>query len=266
MDLKTSQRINLFGHNVRAALGIAGRKSIGLTKVGDIYRLRSEGTDISVPSAVRWRMYRFGLAQRLKHLARDYGFDQFGGNVDENSTVVDIGANIGEFSMVAAQRGARVFSIDADPTIFKCLSENFTNAENPTLINCALWNEEAELTFFSEPRRADSSFFNPGSFEDANEIVVQAKPLDSVLSEFNLTQIDYLKCDAEGAEPEVLRGAKQTLAITKTIAIDTGPEREGERTHKACEEILIAAGFKVEHQNIKGRAMTFGTRWEENHA
>ena len=260
MDLRFSQRVNLFGHNVRSAFGIAGRKSIRLKQIGDIYRLRSEGKDFFVPSATRWRMYRFGLAERLKHLARDYGFDQFGGAVDSNSTVIDIGANVGEFSLGAAQLGAKVIAIDADPIIFECLSRNLGAAENVTLINCALWFETAELTFYSEPRRADSSFFNPGTVENAKEIIVQAKPLDMVLADMNLTSVDYLKCDAEGAEPEVLRGAAKTLAITKVIAIDTGPEREGQRTDEDCEEILTAAGFVVQHQNIKGRAMTFGLR------
>jgi len=260
MDLNIAQRFNRFGHNIRAAFGLGGRKRVGLSVVGEIYRVTVEGHEIFVPSGKRWRLYRFGMENRLEHLARDYGFDQFGGDVDENSTVIDIGANVGEFSLTASQRGAQVISIDADPLIFQCLEKNLAKVDKSTRINCALWNEVAELTFYSEPRRADSSFFNPGTVENAKEIVVQAKPLDMVLADYNLTSIDYLKCDAEGAEPEVLTGASKTLAMTRVIAVDTGAERLGERTDKACEEILYAAGFTVEHQNIKGRAMTFGTR------
>jgi hypothetical protein len=51
--------------------------------------------------------------------------------------------------------------------------------------------------------------------------------------------------DAEGAEPEVLKGATLTLAKIKWVAIVVGPEREDRGTFREVQEILEQSGFKV---------------------
>ena len=56
-----------------------------------------------------------------------------------------------------------------------------------------------------------------------------------------------IKCDAEGAEPEVLAGAVATLRKTRYVAIDCGPERGliGDRTNNEVKEILLSLDFEI---------------------
>ena len=57
----------------------------------------------------------------------------------------------------------------------------------------------------------------------------------------------------EGAEPEMLIGAKQTLKITKYISLDCGPERDGKTTYKECSKILIDNNWHIIHSFQTGR-------------
>ena len=59
-------------------------------------------------------------------------------------------------------------------------------------------------------------------------------------------QIDILKVEAEGMEPEVLRGALRTLKRTKFCVVDAGPERYGKSTAAECISILQASGFELQ--------------------
>lgn len=260
LDLTSAQRFNLRMHNLKAFFAIGNRMSIKPRRAADLFHLKMPDGELTVPSAIRWRFYRQRYARRLELLATDYGYAEFRDVFTPDAVVLDIGANVGEFTLFVVPKVRQVVAIDADPTIFRCLSANLAQIDNADAINQALWNEEAELEFFSEPRRADSSFFDPGSPEAATRIELAARPLDDVIAPYGFARIDFIKCDAEGAEPEVLTGAAATLAITRNIVIDTGPEREGKRTHIEVERILNSHGFSVEHVSIRSRQMTFGRK------
>ena len=83
--------------------------------------------------------------------------------------------------------------------------------------------------------------------------------MDRIAEDYGIDALAFLKCDAEGAEPEVLEGGRELLRRTVRIAIDTGPERRGERTSAACEALLRDAGFTVRTRE-RGRIMTYGSR------
>ncbi len=216
------------------------------------------GTDkraIRVASAERWLHYRWGWDRRVARLFRHFSVDDRI-SLGAGDTVIDIGANVGEFSLGAADRGAQVLAIEGDPAVFECLSRN---VEGTTVKarHALVWKCSEELTFYSAPTKVDSSIFRPTGRQKITEIRLQAHALDDLAA--HLDRIDLIKCDAEGAEPEVLEGARQTLARTSQIALDTGPEREGKETGSDCEKILTSLGFTVTHSQ-KGRKITFGIR------
>ena len=86
------------------------------------------------------------------------------------------------------------------------------------LNNFALSNENGDMKLFYDTHGANTSLVDFGS--DKHE-KIEVKKLDSL----NLTNIKLLKIDAEGFEPEVLDGAKETLKEISYIAIDYGNER-----------------------------------------
>jgi len=258
LDLSLRDRWHLRLHNLLARTGADGLKPVGVRRDGDAFVLATTGHEMRVPSALLWRSYRRGWAARKERLAAEFGLDgPF--RLAPGDLVIDIGANVGDFALLASEAGAQVFCIDGDPVVFDSLRANLA-AYPGVRSECAiLWKEACELTFYSAPGRADSSIFvPPGS--GAKAFSAQAKTLDDVAERNGLGAVALLKMDAEGAEPEVLQGARALLARTRNVAIDTGPERNGEETGEDCAAILRDAGFTLLPPPATKRRMTFATR------
>ncbi|MDV4168265.1 FkbM family methyltransferase [Rhodovulum sp. FJ3] len=243
LDLTAKQALHLRVHNFVARFGVDRLKRLSITPDRDGFVLHLDQRDVVVPSALLWRSYRRGWEARQDRLKREFGLaHQF--PVSKGDTVIDIGANMGDFSIAAAMAGARVFSFDGDPDVVACLNRNTAEIDAITTDCAILWKEETELTFYSAPGRADSSvFLAPKGATKA--FCAQATTLDALAEKHGIGAVKLLKMDAEGAEPEVLIGGKATLARTAAVAIDTGPERLGEETREDCVRILTEYGFEI---------------------
>ena len=153
--------------------------------------------------------------QLLKKLYLTYCLDEL--VIENGDTVLDCGANVGElYNYLSSQElSFRYIAFEPDKDAFLCLQKN---AEDGILNNFALSNENGDMKLFYDTHGANTSLVDFGS--DKHE-KIEVKKLDSL----NLTNIKLLKIDAEGFEPEVLDGAKETLKEISYIAIDYGNER-----------------------------------------
>ncbi len=255
MDLPFSVRWKLARQNVLAALRVNGNRRVAVAQDGEGAVVHVDGRRIFVPSPLRWKLYRKGWSARLDRLAREYGVGRHAA-LGPESVVIDIGANAGEFAHVAVAAGARIYCCEPDPIVRACLARNVDGLPGVSLHDVALWKENAEIDFGLAPERADSSVFVDGD----RRISVQGQTLDAFLEAHEIPRVDLIKCDAEGAEPEVLDGLDARAADVAVIALDTGAERRGERTHDPCAERLTAKGFEVVEEKIGTRWMTFGLR------
>jgi FkbM family methyltransferase len=84
---------------------------------------------------------------------------------------------------------------------------------------------------------------NPRS---AVEIEFPVLPLDDFILENKIERIALMKIDSEGMEIEILSGAKDALAITKQVAMET----HGSERHDAARNILYEAGFAITYQKF----------------
>lgn len=124
------------------------------------------------------------------------------------SVFVDVGANIGVYTLWAAESGAQVIAIEPDRDAFSALQENLAlNDYNVTLMPVALSDRPGELRL---TRAADSSL-NHLVFEDGPTLTqtVAVDTLDNVLGE---RTADGVKIDVEGSERLVLEGSQRCLA------------------------------------------------------
>lgn len=258
LDLRPRDRWHLALHNLLSRTGADGLKPVSVRRDGDAFILSTTGHDLRVPSALLWRSYRRGWDARMKRLSAEFGLDGTFA-IAPGEQVIDIGANVGDFALLAVQSGAHVLCIDGDPTVVACLQRNVAPHAGVSTECAILWNEACELTFYSAPGRADSSIFLPPG-DGVAAFSAQATTLDAVAAAHGLGPVALLKMDAEGAEPEVLQGATEVLARTRHVAIDTGPERNGEETGEACAAILRAAGFTLLPPPATKRRMTLATR------
>jgi FkbM family methyltransferase len=138
--------------------------------------------------------------------------------------VIDAGANAGLFSVVASAKGCFVYSFEPMPY----MRENYlvkTAAWNRNINVCpfALWDKEEELTFSVSPinPHAASAAMNNG-YKNVEQVTVQALSLDEFVRRNNIPRVDFIKADIEGAERNLLRGAKNVLKeFAPTLSICT---------------------------------------------
>ena len=208
-------------------------------------------------SPTSWRRYKRGLASRLQSLDSQYLFSAL---KPPPGPVLDVGAHAGEFSLLALNEGRTVYAVEPDPDTLACLKRNLEGRDPLVVIDALVWNAEEELTFSLAASLADSSVFGadrPKAW--TGTIRRRATTLDRIAENHGIDGLAFLKCDAEGAEPEVLEGGRELLRRKARIAVDTGPERNGKRTSGVCEGLLRDAGFSVRTRD-RGRIVTYGSR------
>lgn len=147
-------------------------------------------------------------------------YDRLKRFVRDNSVVVDIGANIGVFSVRAAYfaKKVRVVSYEPFPANFEMLRENvringLENGERMVVPNQkAVSGARGELELFFSP--GDSGLVSQHNQSDkghTRSVKVPAVTLADVFSDNNITTCDFLKMDCEGAEEDILLNAPAEL-------------------------------------------------------
>lgn len=186
-------------------------------------------------------LWRDGIAHCFDQMKTKYQSGSV--RVEPGDVVVDVGANIGEFSLAVSGIAGRILAFEPDPLPFRCLEANGAAAGNITPMAFALSNKPGTVEFYQATATADSSIVQPDT--DARIIKIEARTLDDVIESLGIEKVDFLKLEAEGWEPEVLEGAARTLKRTRKVAVDGGPERQGQSTYDAVSSMLKAAGFKT---------------------
>lgn len=197
---------------------------------------------IMFQSGVRLNRFMKGFEHAGWRMYERYEIDKLIGPESPNC-IIDIGANIGEFSFFVNQKFGgeiKIFAIDPDPIAYECL-ENNLEATNISLCQVALTDKPGNKTFYLKTASADSSFEKPEG--QSNEYVVLAITLDEFFKTRRIEGKILLKMDAEGHEPEILLGALSALKKIKWVAIDSGAERGGTTTVQRNLEILSSCGF-----------------------
>jgi FkbM family methyltransferase len=258
-ELSFRDRTNLFVSNIAGRLHLDSRVPVALSEEDGLTLVRIPNREIAIPAARRWHRYKRGWDRRTARLLFQFGVGDVV-NLHPGDTVIDIGANIGEFTLGVAALGVNVHAIEGDPHVFRCLMRNCMQSPNVNCHQNVVWKEDTRLTFYSEPTDADSSVFKPDAGVASTALEVDARSLDSIAFASGIDQVAFLKCDAEGAEPEVIEGGRDLLSRTRAVAFDTGAERMGEETSEESEALLRELGFKVHHDRRPNRKITFGIR------
>ena len=126
--------------------------------------------------------------------------------ITPGTVVLDVGANIGIFSLLAAKRGAKVFAIEADPVN----AQRFHNHlalngydDKVEVFEVAAAHERCTLTLYRNP----GNIGNSNLFSGDSPVSVRGITIDSL----NLPPVDVCKMDIEGAELNALLGMRETI-------------------------------------------------------
>jgi FkbM family methyltransferase len=164
-------------------------------------------------------------------------------------TFVDVGANVGYYSLLASQLvgdSGKVVAVEAAPQTFSVLRENVlrNRADNVRTVNMAAWDSETSLQIFSKAGNTPgTSTLMPGWAKQWNlepHCEVPAAPLSEILTSEELKSARLIKIDVEGAEWRAVVGLVPFLAACRPdleIVMEIAHEMlqaEG----KSCEDLL----------------------------
>ena len=154
-------------------------------------------------------------------------------NVKDGDNVIDLGANIGYFTLILAKLvgpTGKVFAFEPDPRNLTLLKKNveYNNYKNVIVVPKAVSNVNDKCTLYVgqktfgqnriyKPEKTDTQKFIPMDSETIR--------LDDFFKANNLLdKISFIKMDIEGSEFLALSGMKEILKLNKNIKIFTEVE------------------------------------------
>lgn len=140
--------------------------------------------------------------------------------------VIDAGANIGLFSLYAAQTCSKVYAFEPDPRAFEHLRENIRSNDlgnKVKLIPQALSSSIGKGNISRSSRiTANSIVRDLPSHTSTNEsdLPVDVTTLDTFFRQERLDQINLIKMDVEGSEAKALKGGTYALTRTQRVVME----------------------------------------------
>ena len=179
-------------------------------------------------------------------------------------TVIDLGANVGLYTAIAASRvgaAGRVIAVDPDPGSFSALQRTIAlnGFTNVTPVNVAAGDRDCEARLYiDEFNGADGRLYDAKGRRDSVSVVVRR--MDSILREANFTEIDVIKMDIQGCEALAWSGMRDLLADSRrtlTLFLEFWPwglSKMGSDPHSFIEN-LIEFGFEFERIDERSRSV-----------
>jgi len=131
-------------------------------------------------------------------------------NIKAGDVVFDVGAAYGSYTLAALVSGAsKVFAFEPEEKIYPNLFENvrINNWNNRCeVLPYGLWDKNENIDIKSYAPHYESQLTTP---------TYSMRMLDDCITQFNITKLDWLKVDVEGAEEEVIKGALATISKFK---------------------------------------------------
>lgn len=152
---------------------------------------------------------------------------QWENRIDDNGVkkvYFDIGCNIGGYAFAwVGNRNNMVYAFEPEPGLYGALKAKESVYPNFKVFPYALSQEDGRATFFVGDNLCTSSLkeFVPGAaFTTKEAIEVETKRLDTFCEEHGITEIEHLKCDAQGSDLDVIKSLGEKVHNVKTIVIE----------------------------------------------
>ncbi len=189
------------------------------------------------------------------------------------STVLDIGANTGQFGLSArlALPHATIHSFEPLPGPFAALQRLSARYDNWFAHNVALGSNSGRETMFENAYTVSSSLLPMAEAHKTNfpgtgstrEVTISIERLDEVYERLQAPWEILLKLDVQGFEAEVIAGARRTLGLIKAMIVEVSYIRlyEGQPLFEDIDRLLRDEGFIFQglfgqcHGTLSGQAL-----------
>lgn len=171
------------------------------------------------------------------------------------ATVIDIGANEGQFAEVALKAfpRAQIMAFEPLPDCHQRLLDKFQHESRLRTFNLALADLPGDLEFHRHAFTPASSFLKLAALQarafphtvDSAVVKVQRARLDDAIAYAELNRPIFMKIDVQGYEAKVIEGGKETIGITDVVMVECAFQPMYEEQPSALEIInqMVGAGF-----------------------
>lgn len=188
----------------------------------------------------------------------------------EGSTFVDVGANVGAFSLSASDivgAAGRIYAIEPSPCIYNALIKNIklNNFTNIVPLLMAVSKINGIVSFEALPQDNWGMNRRVASTSQHGVVNVASITLASILKHYNAQNCDVVKIDVEGMELEVLQGLDFDAGIRPHhIIVEYIPSLQSRMNYAAGDlpEFLEKSGYEL--KDINGKHFVIGEELEEN--
>lgn len=176
----------------------------------------------------------------------------------QDDTFVDVGANIGLYSLMAAAQGvSKVYAIEPNPFSYSVLARNIcANGFDSIIVPlCLAMNEESSIVSFKlngpNAGTVGNNIIDEELSQTSVTVTMASFSLDELFRVQGIRNVTHLKIDVDGIELEILRGATDLLADhkLKSILIEDVSGNESE----ASELSLFIEKFGFHETHAWGR-------------
>jgi len=169
--------------------------------------------EYSCITVLTWLNELLKIDINFEHIYKVYEPDQYFPldilSFSKGENIVDAGAftgdSVDQFTRMIPDYG-KIFSIEMDKVNYNSLLKNIKKYRDIYCYNVGLSDKNGEAVYFEDD--CSSRFETKDDNSQTNRISVETTTLDSLLKD---EQIDFIKMDIEGAEPDALMGSKEII-------------------------------------------------------
>lgn len=187
----------------------------------DLVTVEADGLVLSGPMTALRTLTQIGAGTYEQTLTA-----LFKAALETRQVVVDVGAHVGYYTLIAAREvgpAGRVYAFEPDPRTQPFLEGNArrNGLANVTVVRAAASDTVTTREMYLASN-ANRSSLHPSATLDGLErmATVDSVSVDSVLGD---RKADVVKVDAEGSEPEVLRGMQRSLKPETVVFLEFNP-------------------------------------------
>lgn len=143
-------------------------------------------------------------------------------NQQKDLIIIDIGANLGLVTMYMRPYAKKVYAIEPSSEHFEALKQNkeYNGWDNVEIFNIAIADSNGQMQL----NKYDTNHTMYSLTADYNQggELVKTMTMDTFFSENNISSVDFMKFDVEGAEDLILRseGFKKVASKIKAIEVE----------------------------------------------
>ena len=206
---------NLGLHRFPTGVGLFWRKIISASKLDFVDNIQGHKMYLDAQDSLNLSLSDMYEPCETRFIQKEIG---------QGSIVIDIGANIGYYTLLfAKQVGAsgRVFAFEPEPNNFALLGRNvaINRYRNVILVNQAVSDYSGKIRLFiNEKQRGDHRIYD--SHDDREFVEVNSIRLDDYLGGFD-KKVRFIKMDIQGAEYHAVKGMTSLLQRNPGVVVMT---------------------------------------------